>query len=398
MSKSIQKWQRTTLGECTEVVSGATPKTDVPKYWDGDIYWTTPKDLSDLDGKYLYSSSRMITQEGLNSCAATVLPWNSVLFSSRAPIGLTAITKVPTATNQGCKSFIPKKDIVDPLFLLYWLRTNRKKIESLGVGATFKEVNKKVVESIEIDLPSISEQKRIAAILDSADAIRTKRQAAIENLDQLAQSVFYEMFGDPAKNEKGWERISLREEIEFMTSGSRGWAKYHSDEGELFIKIQNVKNSRLVFDNVQHIHPPKTQETNRTKVQEGDLLISITADLGRTAVVDCETASRGAYINQHLSLIRLRKNKLLPLFTSFFLESPAGEMQFMSLDQSAVKSGLNFESLNKLSVIVPPLGLQSLFIQRVEHIESLKQSHLLAFKSEESLFSSLQYRAFAGEL
>jgi type I restriction enzyme S subunit len=138
-------YARASLGSCCEIVSGATPKTGVPEYWDGDVLWATPKDLSDLEGKYIHETPRKITQTGLRNCAASLLPAGSVLLSSRAPIGHVAINTNPMATNQGFKSLVPRHDRVDAGYLYYWLRANRSFLESLGNGATFKEVSKNVI-------------------------------------------------------------------------------------------------------------------------------------------------------------------------------------------------------------------------------------------------------------
>jgi type I restriction enzyme S subunit len=196
--------RRTTLGECCEIVSGATPLTSTPDYWDGDIEWATPRDLGNLHRKYITRTERRITKEGLASCAATILPPNSVLFSSRAPIGHVAINLVPMATNQGFKSFIPGANELDASFLYHWLRAHRGYLEGLGNGATFKEVSKAVVSRVEINLPTIPEQRRIANILDTADTIRGKRKEAIALTEELLRSVFLDMFGDPVINPKSW--------------------------------------------------------------------------------------------------------------------------------------------------------------------------------------------------
>ncbi len=146
---------------------------------------------------------RTITEEGLAKSSAAVLPAGSVLFSSRAPIGHVAINAVPMATNQGFKSFVPKAGVVDAKYLYHWLRANRTYLESLGNGATFKEVSKATVSRIEVPLPPVPQQKRIAAILDHADTLRAKRREAIARLDELTQSIFIDMFGDPSSNSRG---------------------------------------------------------------------------------------------------------------------------------------------------------------------------------------------------
>ncbi len=202
-------WPLVRLGDVCEIVSGATPSTSVSEYWDGEHYWATPKDLSDLRETYIEKTSRRITKRGLDSCAAAVLPINSVLFSSRAPIGLVAINRVPMATNQGFKSFVPRHSVLDSKFLFHLLKYSRPRIEAMGVGATFKEVSKSIVEKIQIPLPPLAEQQRIAALLDTADNLLRLRETAIEKLDQLAESVFIEMFGNDKPNNKNWSRTKL---------------------------------------------------------------------------------------------------------------------------------------------------------------------------------------------
>lgn len=180
------------------------------------------------------------------------------------------------------------------------------------------------------------------------------------------------MFGDPVVNPKGYAVHQLSEHILFLTSGSRGWAKYYSDEGEWFITIKNVKDCRISVDDVQCIQPPQNAEAERTRLQEGDLLISITADLGRTGVVTKEIAEHGAYNNQHLTSIRLDQTVLDPLYVAYFMESPAGKSQFESKNMSAVKAGLNFDSIRSLKLLVPPLELQKQFVAFVNQTDKSK--------------------------
>ena len=164
------------LGECCAVVSGGTPKTSIAGYWGDEICWATPADLGRLEGKLIGDTPRKLSSDGLRSCSAAVLPVGSVLLSSRAPIGHVAINTVPMATNQGFKSLVPRRNRVNPDYLYYWLRAHRSYLESLGVGATFKEVSKSAVSRIEIPLPPIEEQERIADTLDQADALLAKRR------------------------------------------------------------------------------------------------------------------------------------------------------------------------------------------------------------------------------
>ena len=133
-----------------------------------------------------------------------------------------------------------------------------------------------------------------------------------------------------------------------------------------------MKNCKITTNAIQHITPPHNAEAERTRVQEGDLLISITADLGRTGVVTKQIAEHGAYINQHLTLIRLDKNILNPCYVAFFMESEAGKRQFYAKNLNSVKAGLNFDSIRSLQLIVPPLDLQERFAAFVRQSDKSK--------------------------
>ena len=141
---------------------------------------------------------------------------------------------------------------------------------------------------------------------------------------------------------------------------------------------------------MQPINAPVYAEAKRTKVQEGDLLISITADLGRTGVVTKEIADHGAYINQHLTCIRLNKEMLNPLYVAFFMESPAGKEQFESKNQSAVKAGLNFNSINSLRLLVPPMDEQNAFVGFVQQIDKSKVIAIFFLKSKQNIHIEMQ--------
>ncbi|WP_312722890.1 restriction endonuclease subunit S [Stutzerimonas kunmingensis] len=201
-------WPLVKLRDCCEVVGGATPKREVPEYWDSpDVPWVTPKDVSDLASPTLEDAPEYISVVGFKSCSTSMLPKGSVLVTSRAPIGNIAIAGRDLCTNQGFKSLIPGKS-VDGLYLYYCMKHSSQRLQALGNGATFKEVSKKIVEEFEIPLPPLPEQKRIAAILDKADAIRRKRHQAIQLADDFLRAVFLDMFGDVIEGAENVVRLS----------------------------------------------------------------------------------------------------------------------------------------------------------------------------------------------
>lgn len=248
---------------------------------------------------------------------------------------------------------------------------------------------------IQISLPDLSTQQKIVAILDKADELRQYNKQLLEKYDALTQSLFLEMFGDPVSNEKDWKAKCLGDMIDFLTSGSRGWAKYYANVGDVFLRIQNVGYNKLKLDDLSYIQTPETTEAKRTKVQAGDIIISITADLGRTGVIP-ENFPK-AFINQHLAILRLKEN-FNPNYVSAFIASKGGQALFHKLDKGGVKSGLNFTDLKSYNILCPPLSLQNQFAERIQLIETQKQQVQEALAKSEDLFQSLLQRAFKGEL
>ena len=146
-------WQEVSLSDIGRIVGGATPSTKNPDFYDGDIVWITPKDLSGFEERKISKGARNITQEGYDSCSTSILPKGSILFSSRAPIGYVAIAGCELCTNQGFKSVVPDKTKIDEQFLYYALKFNAQKIESMASGTTFREVSGSVMKNVRIKCP-----------------------------------------------------------------------------------------------------------------------------------------------------------------------------------------------------------------------------------------------------
>lgn len=192
----MEEWKECTLSDLGTIVGGATPSTkDSSNYENGSIAWITPKDLSTHTERFISHGERNITEKGLKSCSAQLMPPNSILFTSRAPIGYIAIAKNEVCTNQGFKSIVPNKD-TDFMFLYYLLKYNKDNIENLGSGTTFKEVSGSTMRNVPVKVPPLPTQQKIAAILSSIDDKIELNNKINDNLEQQAQAIFKSWFVD----------------------------------------------------------------------------------------------------------------------------------------------------------------------------------------------------------
>ena len=388
----------------------------VPSPAIGDVVDQVPcwtPGLDDSDGEFIYvdlsavdQDSKMIASPRWLACtdapsrARQIIRSGDVLVSTVRP-NLNAVGRVPveldgaTASTGFCV-LRPRSEVADGAYLFYWVRSPRFVGEMVrrATGASYPAVSDRIVCESKIPLPPLDEQKRIAGILDAADALRAKRREALAQLDTLLQSTFLDMLGDPVTNPMGWEVVTVGDEIGFLTSGSRGWAKYYAKDGDTFIRIQNLKDGQLDLGDIAFVNAPESAEARRTKVEPGDVLLSITADLGRTAVVPGGIAK--AHINQHLAILRF--TSLNPVFVSYQLASKGGQAQFDRLNREGVKAGLNFNDVKSIRLTNPPLDLQHRFATIVESVEEQKTRQRAHLAELDTLFASLQSRAFRGDL
>lgn len=396
-------WSVKPLGRVARIISGATPSTDVSNYWDGNIRWATPRDLSQLERKFLAEPARRITEEGLASCSAEILPPGSVLFTSRAPIGLTAIAETPMATNQGFKSFIPNPEELDSGYLYHWLRANRSALENLGNGATFKEVSKAVVARVEIPLPPLlADQKRIAAILDKADEIRLSCQEVLRLSDAFLRAVFLDLFGDPITNPKGWPMKPLSEGV----ASFEGGRNLMPTDVERSDRIRVLKVSAVTsgeyrsdesksFEADEEVHPDHI-------VRAGDLLISRanTADLVGAVAYVWDTDGREMLPDKLWRFVWSNPQRIDPLFMLHMARSSYFRQQLFQRATGTSGSMKNIGKYKMLEIPIPfpPIELQEKFAKIARKAQNSIHRGRQACDESGILFSGLQHRAFRGEI
>jgi type I restriction enzyme S subunit len=393
------KWPTAQLGAVTKIVSGSTPKSGNPAFWSGDILWATPTDLSGLATKELATTGRMITKAGLASCSAAMLPARSVLFSSRAPIGLVAINKDPLCTNQGFKSFVPEKSRLSPDFLYWWLKCHRAALEHLGRGATFKEVSKSIIEAVEIPLPPLAEQKRIAGILDAADALRAKRREALAQLEALLQSSFLTLFGDPMSNPMGWENDSLGNHGSFKNG-----LNYGNSEKGFDVRCLGVGDFKAhsKIENVDALPLLKldSRPSEGYFLKDADLVF-VRSNGNKALVGRCLSIFPGktpTTFSGFCIRYRIESGDLNPAYLTHLFRSKSFRVKLLQSGQGANIQNINQQILCALPIPLPPLPLQQKFATIVESIERQKTTQRAHLAELDALFAALQHRAFRGEL
>ena len=298
------EWKEVTLSELGTIVGGATPSTKITSFYDGNIPWLTPKDLSVNDNKYIFRGERNITEEGFKSCSCKMLPKGSILFSSRAPIGYVAIAANDMCTNQGFKSVIPN-DETDSEFLYYLLKYNKNNIASQGSGTTFAEVSGKTMKEIEVVVPKEKDDQRlIASILSSLDRKIELNNKINADLEEMAQAIFKNWFVDfePFKDGKfvnselgmipeGWKVGRLTDVIKLMPGGTPKTSEpLYWDNGTIpFFSPKDV-SGLYCFETEKHITEAGLNKCSSNLYPKDTIFITCRGTVGKVCLIACDMA------------------------------------------------------------------------------------------------------------
>ena len=387
----MSEWPMVKLGEVARVVAGGTPKTSVLEYWDGDIPWVTPKDLALSESLWINAGERFITDYGLAKSAAALLPRGTVLWSSRAPIGLVAIANNQIATNQGFKSFVPGGEL-DSEYLAYFLIHQRPILEMMGVGATFKEVSAKRAAEIMVPLPPLGEQKRIAEILGEVSKAIELVSRQLEILDDGLKT---KMWNDADES----SHVPLDHYIQRITSGKSLKEGDSEDYQNAVLKISAVTTG---YFNEMEVKPlPKSYDPPEShRANNGDILLSranTTELVGASALV--ETAATNLFLPDKLWKLQL-KDQVNAYFFWHLLQT---KIVRSSISKASSGSGGSMKNISQkafLAISVPEFSneVQNQIGNIVREQRALR--HLLHRKLSllQELQKSLANRAFASLL
>jgi type I restriction enzyme S subunit len=413
-------WKEVELGSIGVVRSGGTPKTKITEYWEGDISWITPADLSGYTRKYISKGKRNITEEGLNNSSAKLMPKGSVLFSSRAPIGYAVIAQNELCTNQGFKSMIPSEGAL-PEFIYYQLKSMKNVAEKNASGTTFKELSAKAFSKLPFYICSLPEQR---AVVSKIEELFSELDNGIENLikakDKLEiyrQAVLKKAFeGDLTKEwridnsveREEWKQKTLGDVLTTV-DGDRGknYPKKHEfkDEGYcLFLSTKNVRKGDFVFDENIFITKEKDEILRGGKLIRNDVVITTRGTLGNVALYDDKVKFDNVRINSGMLILRVNNMlELNPLFLMRFINSSLFFQQLKSKQSGTAQPQIPAGILREIEIEIPDgVDEQMQIIQEVESRLSVCDNILInieeCLKKSESLRQSILKKAFEGML
>lgn len=378
-------WPTVKLGDVCEVVLGGTPSTKIEDYWGDDVNWLTPSDMGKIEGIYVESTSRKITQEGLLK-GSRLFPEKSVIVSTRAPIGYVLINTVPMCTNQGCKTLVPNKDVLAE-FLCLNLRGRTDELNALGTGTTFRELATGNLKSISIPLPPLDIQREIVAKVEAglkeADALvaHFKRLAALA--DDTFKAELDETFStlkDAPKEKLGdLGRVAMCKRIMKFQTTTTGDVPFYKIG--TFGKSPNAYISKSLFQEFKgkFSYPEK-----------GDVLISAAGTIGRSVIFDGAPAY---FQDSNIVWLEHNRSRLMNEYLNYFYQTKPWK-----ISEGVTIQRLYNGDIESISIPLPSLDIQREIVAKLEAVkvrcEQLKAEAERGLKSAEALRKAVLAEAF----
>ena len=403
-------WGIATLDEVALWGSGGTPSRKNPKFYEGSIPWVK---TGELGPKYIRSAEEHITQEAIQRSSAKVFPPGSVgIAMYGATIGKLSIWAADLSTNQACAVAQPYQELSDTEFLYYFLLSQKRALIEAGKGGAQPNISQGILKAWPICLPPVNEQQRIVSKIEELFSeldkgvenlktarakLKVYRQAVLKYAfeGKLTAQWREENFATP------WTQTTLGSQLSFLTSGSRGWAKFYAEHGDKFIRAQNLKYDRLDFADMAFVDLPDKSEGMRTRIQIGDLLITITgANVTKTAFVTSDIGT--AYVSQHVALARPVEGSNTEFLYWYLVSEAAGRKQLTASAYGAGKPGLNLENIRSVNIPLPSAEEQTEIVSRINTILSIERSVSaqidIQLARSDALRQSILKKAFSGQL
>ncbi len=392
-------WPVVKLGELFKITSGGTPSRKKPEYYEnGNIHWIK---TGNLHQKYIETATEFITEDALKSSSTKLFPPDTVLVAMYgATIGACAILSIEACTNQACAAFTPNEQ-VDPLFLYYLLKSNKSNFVNAGAGGAQPNISGKFLKNFEVQLPPLSVQKQIAAVLEKADTLRGQCQQMEQELNSLSQSVFVDMFGDPVTNPKGWEFKPLARLLKIPLQNGAYYEKdKYTSEGIEMAHMGDTFKGIIKRGNIKRVAAP-LKDIEKYAITDQVILVSRRSLVYEGAAKPCLIPSSSEPLIYESSMIRVCPNQdfILPEYLFHYLSNQrARNLYLFKYVTKSTISGINQTNLAKVEIMVPSIELQRKFLKNLKSQDKLLIVIAQANSDREQLFNAIMQRAFKDEL
>lgn len=382
-------WEYKKLGEVLETTSGGTPSKSHKEYYEGGtIPWLRSGEVSKGD---IYDAELYITEEGLKKSSAKLFPIDTVLIAMYgATVGQVGILKSTMCTNQAICGILPNKDF-HPNFLKYVLLANKKNYLKQAIGGAQPNISQQVIKSTYIPIVKFSEQESVVSELDKINELIRLKKEQLKDFDNLAQSLFYEMFGDPVENEKGWEVKKLNDICD-VRDGTHDSPKYLQNSEYILITSKNIVNGSIDFENVNYISEEDYIKINkRSKVDNGDIIMPMIGTIGNPIIAHIDGTHK--FCIKNVALIKfLADSTVNNMFIVNLMRCSSFSSYLLNQNKGGTQKFVALGAIRKLPIPLPPLPLQQLFAQRIEQIEREKSEVQKSIQDLETLLASrMQY-------
>ncbi|MBS4536373.1 restriction endonuclease subunit S [Clostridium sp. D2Q-14] len=358
------------LGEISNIRAGGTPSRSKKEYWqNGNIPWLK---IGNLNKKYINKCTEYITDQGLNNSSAKLFKSGTILYTIFATLGEVAILDIDSATNQAIAGIEVKDTNILTEYLYYYLKSIRRTIIDTGRGVAQNNINLRILRNLIVPIPTIQTQKKIVEILNKSHNLIDKRKEQIKLLDDLIQSIFYDMFGDPVTNPKGWDEVLLKDIIVNSNNGLARRGK--ANIGQIVLRLVELQNGFIDYSNVNRIELTD-KEKSKYQLENNDFLFARVNGnpnyVGRCAVF--KLIDEPVYHNDHIIRVHFDENILEGQYTSCLLNSDYGKKELSAqIKTSAGQYTISQDGLGKIRLLVPPIELQFQFSEHVKQINKMK--------------------------
>lgn len=389
-------WPLVKVEDFCRTGSGATPARDNSDYYGGKIPWIKSGELRET---LISKSEEFVTELALQKTALKLVPPGAILIAMYgATVGRVGLLGIEATTNQAVCHIVPDAGVADTRYIYHFMHSHADEFIRRGVGGAQPNISQGMVKETRVPLPPLHEQKRIAAILDQADALRRLRTRALDRLNALGQAIFHEMFGDVIANANDWPVALLETLVHRDDRINYGVVQPgdHDPNGVPIIRAGDLTSLIVDLGSVKRISRDIDQEYSRSRLKGGEILIGCVGSIGATLIAPKEY--QGANIARAVARVPVDPSLCNPVYLNAFLRTAAVRNYFLKEVRLVAQPTLNIKQIKETAILLAPRELQDSFAERLGTVESAQAGVRLAANTSDALFTSLQHRAFQGEL